>query len=329
MQMNNHPNTHARVPGVESASPQGPQRDFARAGGSRTRPQAPVRIRRFLPAVTVLACSLLAGAAADAQNDDDDAPAAPANVMHFEVQENQFEQWVFQNWQSAQAARTQLEKMLGLQIDDVDRAGQLTEAQRKKIQLAGGGDIKRFFEQVEVVRKKFLLVRKDQQKFNEIWQDIQPLQMTINTGLFDDGSLFSKSLRKTLTADQAVRYEQNQRDRRAFRYRAKVDLAVAMLENAMPLRDEQRLQFTRLLMEETKPPRKSGQYDYYVIMWQASRLPEGKLKPLFDNAQWKVLSQQFTQMRGMEQFLKQNGGLALEDDDIASDAAEQTQAPTK
>jgi hypothetical protein len=287
-----------------------------------------VRIGRFLPAVTVLACSLLTGAAANAQNDDDDAPAdAAANVMHFEMPENQFDQWVFQNWQSAQAARTHLEKLLGLQIDDVDRAGQLTEAQRKKMQLAGGGDIKRFFEQVEVVRRKFLLVRKDQQKFNEIWQDIQPLQMTISAGLFDDGSLFHKTLRKTLTAQQSIRYEQNQRDRRAFRYQAKVDLAVAMLENAMPLRDEQRQRFTRLLMEETKPPRKSGQYDYYVIMWQASRLPEDKLRPLFDAAQWKVLCQQFTQMRGMEQFLKQNGGLALDGDGSASDDAEPQ--PTK
>jgi hypothetical protein len=303
MQMNNHPNTLAMHDAISA-------------------------LRRFLPAVTVLACSLIAGSSVNAQSDDDDTPAAPAQVMHFEIQENQFEQWVFQNWQSTQMARTQLEKLLGLQIDDVDRAGKLTETQRKKVQLAGGGDIKRFFEQVEVVRNKFLLVRKDQQRFNEIWQDIQPLQMTINTGLFEDGSLFHKTLRKTLTAEQSARYDQNQRDRRAFRYQAKVALAVAMLENAMPLRDEQRQQFIRLLMEETKPPRKSGQHDYYVIMWQASRLPEDKLKPLFDAAQWKVLSQQFTQMRGMEQFLKQNGGLALDGEVTAGEDAELTQPTT-
>ncbi len=287
-------------------------------------------LRRLLPAVIVLACAVFAGTAANAQTDDDDAAAeAPANVVNFEVHESNFDSWVFQNLQNAQAAKTQLDKLLGLQIDDVDRAGKLSEAQRKKMQLAGSGDIKRFFEKVEVVRKKFLLVRKDQQKFNEIWQDIQPLQLTMAAGLFDDGSLFHKTLRKTLTAEQATHYEQSQRDRRAFRYRAKVDLAVAMLENAMPLRDEQRKEFARLLMEQTRPPQKSGQYDYYVIMWQASKLPEDKLKPLFDNAQWKVLNQQFTQMRGMEQWLKQNGGLTLEGDDTASDDAEPTQPTTK
>ncbi|HLQ43829.1 MAG TPA: hypothetical protein VK137_03800, partial [Planctomycetaceae bacterium] len=206
------------------------------------------------------------------------------------------------------------ETQLKLQAEEVDRACGLTEAQKKKLQLAGRGDIKRFFERVEELRKKFLLVRRDQQKFNEIWQDIQPLQMTLNSGLFDDQSFFHKTVRRTLTAEQAGHYEQVERERRQFRYRAKVELVVATLENGLPMRDEQRQKLIRLVLDETQPPRKFGQYDYYVVMLQVSKLPENKLKPLFDNAQWKIMRQQFDQVKGMEQFLKQNGGLATDGD---------------
>ena len=62
--------------------------------------------------------------------------------------------------------------------------------------VAARGDVVQFFEKVEVVRKKFLLVRKDQQKFNEIWQDISPLQMQFQAGLFGEDSFYNKTLRK-------------------------------------------------------------------------------------------------------------------------------------
>jgi hypothetical protein len=282
-----------------------------------------LRLRRLSHVITVLASGLLIAPTACAQVDEEEVPAdVRAQAVRFEIHESQFDRWVFQNWQTAQAARTQLEKLLGLHIDDVDRAGQLNEAQRRKVQVAGAGDIKRFFERVEVARSKFNLVRKDQQKLNEVFQEIQPLQLTLAAGLFDESSLFYKALRRTLTGEQAKRYEQAERERRAFRYRAKVELTVAMLENALPLRDAQRQAFVELLIAETKPPQKSGQQDHYVILWQASGLPEGMLKPLFDEIQWKLLQRHFQQIRGMEQWLRQNGGLTLEGNDDAGEGVE-------
>ena len=248
-----------------------------------------------------------------AQDEEDEAAAAMQVQANFEVGEENFDQWVFGNQRNAAGGRKRLETQLKLQSDEVERACKLTEAQKKKLQLAGRGDIKRFYDRVEEVRKKFLLVRKDQQKFQEIWQDIQPLQMTLNSGLFDDQSFFHKTLRRTLNAEQAEHYELAEHQRRTFRYRAKVELVVATLENGLPLRDEQRRKLIQLILDETKPPRKFGQYDYYMVMLQVSKLPENKLKPLFDNAQWKVLNQQFNQVKGLgEEFFKQNGGLATD-----------------
>lgn len=253
------------------------------------------------------------GSVGFAQDEDDEPAAVPqAQIANFEIQENQFDSWIFQNLQTVAQARKRLEQMLTLQMDDVDRACQLTEAQKKKLQLAGRGDMLQFFEKVEVVRKKFLLVRKDQQKFNQIWQDISPLQVQFQAGLFGDDSFYHKTLRNMLKGEQLSKFTQIDGERRKFQYRAKVELVVAMLENALPLRDEQRQKLITLIVEETKPPRRFGQQDYYLVMWNISKIPEKALKPLFTDQEWKILNQQFQQVRGLEQWLKQSGMLPKE-----------------
>ncbi len=263
----------------------------------------------------VLVWMLTVGAVTEAQDEDDEPAAQQLQVQNFEIPEDQFDSWVFQNLQTATAARKKLDQMLAMQLDDVDQTCQLTPSQRKKLQLAGRGDMLLFFEQVEVVRKKFLLVRKDQQKFNDIWQDISPLQVKVQVGLFGDESLYQKTLRNILKGEQLSKYSQVDGERRKFQYRAKVELVVAMLENAMPLRDEQRQNLIALIVKETKPPRSFGQQqDYYVVMWNISKIPEKTLRPLFKDVEWKVLNQQFTQVRGLEQWLKQSGALPKEEE---------------
>lgn len=260
--------------------------------------------------VALVGLCLLGGslAAANAQNEDDEPMELPqVPIQNWEIQENQFDGWIFQNLQTVAAARAKLNQMLTLKIDDVDRACQLTETQRKKLFLAGRGDVLAFLDQVEVVRKKFLLVRKDQQKFNEIWQDISPLQMRFQAGLYGDDSLYQKTLRNMLKGEQLSKFSAIDDERRKFQYRAKVELVVAMLENALPMRDEQRQKLITLILDETKPPRSYGQQDYYVVMWNISKVPEAKLKPMFDEAEWKIMNQQFQQVRGLEQWLKQSG----------------------
>jgi hypothetical protein len=69
------------------------------------------------------------------------------------------------------------------------------------------------------------------------------------------------------------------------------------------------------MVNETKPARKSGPYDYYIIVVQLGRLPEAKLKPLFDQSQWRVVSRMLTQYKGMEQWLKQSGQWPGDDDE--------------
>jgi hypothetical protein len=282
--------------------------------------------RPFSTHLLALLASFGVGAAAQAQQ----KVVAPAKAMVAPaVSDDQFDQWVFQQDRNASGARQRLNSLLTLQLEDIERACALTEGQKKKLQLAGRGDLKRFFDRYEAVKQKFQLIKNDQQKQQEIWQDISPLQMSLQGGLFHEDSLLSKSLPNTLTGDQLARYDAITRERRAFRHRATIELAVTTLEQqSTPLRDVQRRELIKLLTKQTKPSRKSGPYDYYVVMFQLGRLPEEKLKPLFDNMQWQVMSRQLDQFKGYDMMLRRSGQLPDEDDD-ATDADAQRAASQK
>jgi len=230
--------------------------------------------------------------------------------------DDQFERWVFNQYGSADAARKRFESHLTLQIDDLDRACQLTDEQKKKLELIGRGDIKRIFDSYEKAKHRFKLLNNDVQKLNEVAQDIRVFQMA--SGPFEADSLFSKSLRHTLSDEQFAKFDAVVKERRAFRHRAQIELAVNNLEQTLPLRDSQRQEFIALLTKETKPMRASGYYDFYLIMYQLDRIPEEKVKPLFSAAQWKALERQIGQYKGIIPNLRQNGYLV--DDDDAADA---------
>jgi hypothetical protein len=284
-------------------------------------------LRRLLTAATLLAI-IAGGPSARAQDDDDEdeAPAPPAPVNGFAMNDAQFDQWVFGNMGAANAgvARSKLDSLLTLQVDDLERTCSLTLVQKKKLMLAGRGDIKRFFDRIEDIRKKFSKNRNDQNQWGQVWQEIQPLRNAFNSGFFDGGeSIFSKAIKATLKAEQVEKHEGVVRDRVLYRYWARVDLAMELLNNEVGFTDDQRQQVVKLLREETKPPRRLGEQDYYVVLYQLSRIPEAKLKPVFEDYQWQSLKRQLDQGRGMEMFVKQNGFVA----DDESDAKGGTRKP--
>jgi hypothetical protein len=258
----------------------------------------------------------------DDDDDDKDAKenAAAAQPQVFFAEEN-FDQWVFQNNGTFTDARRRLDQLLSLRLDDVDRVCKLNKAERAKLQLAGRGDIKRFFVLYDHVKQKFQAARNDQQKMNDIWREINPLQ-TMLYNMFDDSSILGKSVRHALPPEKLALYEAALHQRLMARHRAHVELAVAVLEQNMPLRDAQRKEVIDLLVKVAKLPRKTGNYGYYILMYQMSQLPEEKLKPLFDEAQWKVIGKQLVQFKGWGQWLRQSGQLPDEDDDDKADKAD-------
>jgi hypothetical protein len=253
--------------------------------------------------------------------DDNDAPAAAVIVAQNVWSDEQFEGWVFQDYNSGPGeARRKYDALLNLQVEEIDRVCRLTEEQKKKLQLIGRGDIKRLFDAFEKAKHRFKLLNNDVQRLQEIMKDVSPLQTMIQAGLFEGKSLFSRSLHHTLTAEQIVQYESVAQERRAFRHRAQIELAVDFLEQSVPLRDAQRRQVIDLLIKETKAPRMATDYGMYLVIYRLGRMPEEKVKPLFTNVQWPVVKQFLNQYRGMVGNLREDGVMIDEDEPAAPPA---------
>ena len=95
--------------------------------------------------------------------------------------EEQIEGWVFGD--NASEARRRLESQLAMQIAGIDRACSLTNVQKKKLQLAGRGDIKRCFDHVDEFKRKVQLEQHDEQKIQRTFQE---LRRPIRTWRFAD-----------------------------------------------------------------------------------------------------------------------------------------------
>lgn len=270
-------------------------------------------IRRMLFVATFVAILAAATVVLAQKNplpvDDDEAPevnlAQPQPV--FMVADENFDQWLYQEFRNAAGGRSRLESLLALRIEAVAQACELSDEQRQKLQLAGRGDIKRFTDRVEELRRKFQAVKTDQNRIQELLRDMQPYQTTIRNGPFDDSSFFSKTVKNALTADQKSRLEAAERDRRRFGYQAAIENVITLFDETLALRAQQREALEKLLLEETRPPVHFGPYDIYVVMLQASQLGEEKLKPLLDPPQWKRLQRLLDKARTFEPMLKANG----------------------
>jgi hypothetical protein len=261
------------------------------------------RVLRVVMAAEVIGVASF-GHAQDDNEPSDDAPAPPARRIY----ESEFDGYIFRA--SATEGRHQLDDQLTWRIQDVDRLCLLTDAQKAKLRLAGRGDIKRFFNRVDERRMEFKLVRNDQAKLVMfLLQRVRPLRLEFNTELFGEGSIFAKTLVRILNEQQTISYNDERCTRKIAAHRALIRSVVKAENRSLNLSAEKCRQLIGVLEEETKPPRRSGPYDSFVLLVQASRLPEAKIRPLFNDDQWDVLSQRFQVARTLEPNLRECGVL--------------------
>jgi len=230
------------------------------------------------------------------------APAAQAQ-NRFELNDEQFNQWVYQG----QSGKFDPDSELNLAMESVERVCPLDDVQKDKLRLAASGDFARFEQRVADLRTQYVGKSYDQNDIGNIYQKIQPLTAAYQAGLLGPASLFTKVLHRTLTLAQLEEYEAAEGERIKARHAAKVRLFVAIYERTCPLTDKQRTKLIDVLLADTRPPKRSSEYDWYIVMVQAARIPEAKLAAILDEAQMRRLKKSTLQARGMEGFLKQQG----------------------
>ena len=242
--------------------------------------------------------------------DDWDVPKKPVDPAAVQGQWNlpNFDQWVLGN-KTRDQIKGMIKQMLALQLQNVSLACELSAGQREKIELAGEFDRIRMSRAIDDLGERFRQAAQDQETYSRLINEGSAMQMSLKSGVYDDSSLFRKVVRQTLDRDQALRYERQERLRRKFRYEAKIELALSNLEASVSLTAGQQQRLVKLLIDETEPPKKFGQYDTYVVFMQLGKLSEAKLKPILDDSQRKSLKTLVNRFRGMERMLQAQGYL--------------------
>lgn len=232
-----------------------------------------------------------------------------AQVGKVQVDENDVISWVFNNHGTIESVRNEASELLNARIRLVDRACSLSDEQRRKLTLAGRGDIHRFFTRFEAFRRTVRTGSVPQDEWQQMWQRLQPIQTEYQRGLHHPDSLFVKSIRPTLDTEQFAALQEFERRRDERYYLAMVKGAIAMIENDVPLTIRQRQQLLDTIMAEGHPQKVNwnSQYKFYFVLYQISLLPEEKLKPIFLENEWQVVSAILRQGRAYKQIFEQQG----------------------
>jgi hypothetical protein len=138
--------------------------------------------------------------------DPDGARPEPAPII---PAEDSFDDWAFGGKDGEKRFRGQLDKLLQRKLHEVEQVFQLSQAQRRKLQLAGRGDIQRLLDMVEDARREFQLARSNLRRLTELQKDLRLVELRVSDGLFEIGSLFAKTLRKMNGEKQLIRRAAN------------------------------------------------------------------------------------------------------------------------
>ena len=213
--------------------------------------------------------------------------------------------------QHQHAEPSRLEMALADRLEELQVMYELSEAQRKKLELAGRGELKSFTDRLDSTLKK-LADAGSRGAMQQLVVELNDVRRS-EERLFDDGSRFSKVLARTLSQEQVSRSERLVRNPGYLRYRRAVAIAVRTLAGLVNISRTERIELSRLILTETTPPLKFGRTDHAFVMFQISRLPEARLKEIIPETHWSTFKWQITPWAGSEAFLKDDGFVLTSD----------------
>ena len=258
----------------------------------------------------------------DAEDSRDVPAGVPVTVT--DAQFDRYERFVF-GPQGVDGARERLKSTLLWNLGRVDDTYELTAEQKKKLELAGQADIKRFFDGVRLqkgdpVHSRLILGLVQRLEDEEGQAGLPALKprvialgnparlnvQTLPADPFGTGSLFAKVLTTILTPHQLEKAREA--ERLSF-YRIRIRWVIFPLDKELKLTQEQHRRLVDLIANRTPPLERYGELDEVAILLQVSRIPEANLKPIFNDGQWRLLQAHFERANRMEKTLLEKGYL--------------------
>lgn len=123
------------------------------------------------------------------------------------------DEFVFGSAITAKQTERQLCALLAEKVATIDRMCKLTDVQKRKIELAGRGDVARLMDRVERLKRKFdqfnrsPTVEQIQDWATEMAADRERLRLPLESAAFGEGTLFAKVLNTVLTPEQTAAFD--------------------------------------------------------------------------------------------------------------------------
>ena len=154
----------------------------------------------------------------------------------------------------------------------------------------------------------------------DIWQQVSALQTKFQTGIFGSGSLFLRSIAKTLTAEQRTGYQAAFDSRAQFRLHAHVLVAASLLEKTVPIDSAQYDSLLKLLPDYVHPLEEGNEAYEWQQAYFLAQIPEEKLRPILGAEQLEAFRRSFAPYRGLNlDALRGNANQFIEIEDAMED----------
>lgn len=203
-------------------------------------------------------------------------------------------------------AKSQLETYINAEITTVDLRCNLTETQKKKLRLAGRGDIADFFARVMELRRRCTSESMTQLEYTKLLAEMHGLQMMIQIGPIGDATLFRKTLRSLLSDEQTAQYRVLERELRIAMIKAALSVDWGQDGKPVRLAAETQQKVVEMVLKNSCLPTSQGPYRIYIVLLEIDRL-EDRLKPLFNDEKWQQFQLPLRQAKQMEPFLRTSG----------------------
>jgi hypothetical protein len=193
-----------------------------------------------------------------------------------------------------------LDERLNLKLDWIEASCRTSDEQKKKLQIAGRRDIKRFLDEMREMKRQYRQVKADPIQFAKLQKRLAEIQTSSAADLFGEASFLSKMLARALSDAQKVAYAKAAEESRAFEHRAAVEQAVRFCDLAIGLTDDQRRRLTELFVNETRQMKRKESSELslqFLMVLQTAKLSRDKLRPIFDAEQWEVMSALLKQLQ--------------------------------
>jgi hypothetical protein len=204
-------------------------------------------------------------------------------------------------------------------LEQVERVCELSQGQRRKLEMAIEVDIRRGVAEIEEIRRGYagviinMRTREGQQRWGRFQQDVQRCRRRLLT-LFEEGSLYAESLATVLDERQAAALAAETAARRSFRWKSLVTSVMLRLDDMLALTQDEHDAIERLLVEREPPLRldppngqRNEQAEQMLVYSMLAEVNQKALRAVVGEERWKTVQTLANQGRSMRSWIEGQG----------------------